>query len=325
MRYRKLGATGLSVSTIGFGGWGIGGKTANNTSYGETDDAVSLRALAHAAEHGITFFDTSPAYGEGHSEILIGKALKNTRADVVIATKAGYQNWTDPPDFSSEGIRRSVAGSLARLQTDYIDLLQLHNAPLDLLCDDLSIVTTLETLIAEGSIRAWGLSVKTPADGVTAIEHLKPGAIQANINMLDMRVASSGLVDAAIREGTGLIARTPLCFGFLTGMLRPDSVFSPGDHRNSWSRAQIARWLEGAEKMRKIADPECNLHPSQTALRFSLSVPGVACTIPGIMTVEEAAENSQAADFPPLNPDIYTKILDINASIDFFVPQPRET
>lgn len=323
MKYRKLGETGLLVSTIGFGGWGIGGNTANNTSYGETDDAVSLKALKHSAEQGITFYDTSPAYGEGHSEVLIGQALKHVRKDIVIATKAGYLNWSDPPDFSADGIRRSVAGSLERLQTNYIDLLQLHNAPIDLLCSDPTIVGTLEALVIEGTIRAWGLSVKSPAEGVAAIERFKPKVIQTNINMLDMRVASSGLLDAATQEGTGLIARTPLCFGFLAGTLKPDSVFPPGDHRNGWSRKQIARWLEGAEKMRDIADPERHSTASKTALRFCLSVPGVACSIPGIMTAEEATVNAVVGDSEPLDRLVYDKILEVNSSTDFVVPQSR--
>src|SRR5258707_11650726 len=121
MNYRALGRTGLSVSEIGFGAWGMGGRTAGHTSYGETDDATSLAALSRALDCGITFFDTSSAYGDGHSEALIGRAFKHSRARVVIATKAGYDSWDRAPDFSPAAIVASVERSLARLQSYYVD------------------------------------------------------------------------------------------------------------------------------------------------------------------------------------------------------------
>ena len=128
MKYRPLGKTGLIVSEIGFGAWGIGGRTVGTTSYGDTDDAMSLAALRRARECGISFFDTSAAYGNGHSEELIGQAFEGSRTSIVIATKAGYDSWDRPPDFSPAAITVSAEASLRRLRTDYIDLLQLHNA-----------------------------------------------------------------------------------------------------------------------------------------------------------------------------------------------------
>src|SRR5919197_1411698 len=133
MKYRPLGRTGLVVSEIGYGAWGIGGRTAAETSYGDTDDRVSLAALARALDLGITFFDTSAAYGDGHSEQLIGQAVKARRAEVVIATKAGYESWERAPDFSSAGIIASTERSVQRLGSDYVDLLQLHNPPIEIL------------------------------------------------------------------------------------------------------------------------------------------------------------------------------------------------
>src|SRR5471030_320998 len=133
MKYRALGRTGLTVSEIGFGAWGIGGRTVAHTSYGDTDDATSLSALARALDCGITFIDTSSAYGNGHSEELIGQAFEGRRDRVVIGTKAGYDAWDRPPDFTAAAILKSAEGSLSRLRTDYIDLFQLHNAPRDVL------------------------------------------------------------------------------------------------------------------------------------------------------------------------------------------------
>src|SRR6266567_241709 len=133
MRYRPLGKTGLQVSEIGFGAWGIGGRTVEQTSYGDTDDRTSLAALERALERGITFFDTSAAYGDGHSEELIGRAVRGVRSRVVITTKAGYDSWDRPPDFSPRAIAASTERSLLRLGTDYLDLLQLHNPPCEVL------------------------------------------------------------------------------------------------------------------------------------------------------------------------------------------------
>ena len=142
---RPLGATGLNVSCVGFGGWGIGGRTEGTTSYGDTDDETSLAALRAAIDQGMTFIDTSPAYGNGHSETLIGTVVaEGARERVTLATKAGYLRWGQEPDFSAAAIKRSLDDSLKRLRTDTVDLLQLHNAPLELLKADRTILATLE-------------------------------------------------------------------------------------------------------------------------------------------------------------------------------------
>jgi aryl-alcohol dehydrogenase-like predicted oxidoreductase len=316
MKYRALGSTGLTVSAIGFGGWGIGGLTAGATSYGETDDAVSRRALAHAFERGITFFDTSPAYGDGRSERLIGETFRDRRDKVVIATKAGYRSWAAAPDYSPAAIRASVEGSLARLGTDYVDLLQLHNAPAALLRGEPAIAAALDELARAGKIRAWGVSAKSPADGAEAIRGAGARVVQANLNMLDVRAITGGLVDAALAAGAGLVARTPLCFGFLGG---DASDFAPGDHRAAWPARQIARWREGAARMFAEAAPAAPAARAATALRFCLSVPAVASVIPGILTPEEAERNAAAGDLPPLPAEQYAAVLALNRAQDFFV------
>lgn len=316
MKYRALGSTGLTVSAIGFGGWGIGGLTAGATSYGETDDAVSRRALERAFECGITLFDTSPAYGDGRSERLIGEVFKGRREKVVIASKAGYRSWTAAPDFSPAALRASVEGSLARLATDYVDLLQLHNAPAALLRAERAIVAALEDLRHAGKIRAWGVSAKSPEDGAAAIRDAGAGVVQANLNMLDVRAITSGLVDAARAADAALIARTPLCFGFLSGAA---SALAPGDHRAAWPPRQIARWREGAEMMFTQAAPAAPHEHADTALRFCLSVPCVASVIPGILTPAEAERNAAAGDLPPLPPAQYEAVLELNRAHEFFV------
>src|ERR1044072_8090395 len=207
MRYRPLAKTGLQVSGIGFGAWGIGGRTVEQTSYGDTDDRTSLAALDRALERGITFFDTSAASGNGHSEALSGRAVRGKRSRAVIATKAGYEAWDQAPDFAPSAIVASTERSLARLGTDYIDLLPLHNPPLDLV----------------------------PAPRACEI-----AVVQANFNMMDVRVLTGGLLAEVERLGVGFIGRTPLCFGFLSGTIGHDSVFPAGDHRARRPRAPLA-------------------------------------------------------------------------------------
>jgi aryl-alcohol dehydrogenase-like predicted oxidoreductase len=319
MKHRPLGSTGLTVSAIGFGGWGIGGRTTGSTSYGDTDDSVSRRALARAFDRGITFFDTSPAYGDGRSERLIGEVFRGRRDRVVIATKAGYQSWTAAPDYSPAAIRTSVEGSLGRLAADHVDLLQLHNAPAALLRARPEIVGALRELLQQGKIRAWGLSAKSPEEGVAAVREFGAGVVQVNLNLLDVRAVTAGLAAAALAAGAGLIARTPLCFGFLSGKVSAATRFSAGDHRAAWSGQQRARWQAGADMVFSKAVPASGADRTHTALRFCLSVPAVASVIPGILTPDEAAFNAAAGDLPPLEKRQFEAVLALNREHQFFL------
>lgn len=319
MRTRPLGRTGLTVSEIGFGGWGIGGATPGATSYGARDDAVSLAALGRALDRGITFFDTSSVYGYGHSERLIGRAIAHCRDRVVIATKAGFTTYDQAADYSPAWIRRSVEGSLERLGTDYIDLLQLHNAPIELLRRDPAVVATLAELTADGKIRSFGFSVRTMAEAVAAIEEFDAAVLQVNLNMLDIRAVTGGVLDLAARRGCGIIARTPLCFGFLSGRLDGDAQFSPDDHRSAWPRAQIAAWADGAQGvLAAIAEPPLQTSV-QKALRFCLSYPAVSTVIPGLLDPAEVDEAVTASALGPLADAERVAVEAINARTDFFV------
>lgn len=322
MKYRALGRTGLTVSSIGFGAWGIGGRTAGTTSYGDTDDRTSLGALARALDRGITFFDTSSAYGDGHSEALIGQAFATARSRVVIATKAGYESWERPPDFSSAAVAASAERSLRRLRTDYIDLLQLHNPPPEVLAAG-AVPEQMERLRSEGKIRAWGLSARSPAEALQALSACNAAVIQANFNMMDVRAESGGLFEAISRTGAGFIARTPLCFGFLSGTIGRDTVFPPGDHRLGWSRAQLDNWIDGAAELLHAITATPGTEGALSALRFCLSFAAVSSVIPGILTPAEAEANAAAGDLGPLPPDAVNRVLDINRRRRFFIaPAP---
>ncbi len=321
MKYRALGRTGLQVSEIGFGAWGIGGRTVGTTSYGDTDDSTSLAALGRALDCGITFFDTSSAYGNGHSEALIGQAFASKRDRVVIATKAGYDAWDKPPDFSPSAVVASAEASLRRLRTETIDLFQLHNPPQEALCVP-ELGEALSGLRKAGKIRAWGVSAKSPVEAIAALRECDVGVVQANFNMMDVR-ALDGLLGEIERRQAGFIGRTPLCFGFLSGTISKDTEFPPGDHRLGWSRAQLDNWIDGAADLLAAVKAQPGRQGAESALRFCLSFPAISSVIPGILTPAEADMNAAASDRGSLPKAAVDAVLEINRTRQFFVARPR--
>jgi aryl-alcohol dehydrogenase-like predicted oxidoreductase len=322
MKYRRLGSTDIEVSEIGFGAWGIGGWTPGQRSYGPTDDQASLAALRRAFDLGMTFIDTAHLYGLGQSERLVGRAIRGRRDQIVLATKVGYVDYASPADYSPAAIARSLETSLERLGTDHVDLLQLHSPPLDLLRTRPEILGCLSDLRARGLIRAAGLSADSPADGAAALELFEFAAVQVNLNMLDVRARACGLFDRARAAGAGIIARTPLCFGFLTGTIAPDTRFPSDDHRSRWNGPQVARWAEGARVLLDLAGAAPGRSAAQVALRFCLSFPEVSVVIPGILTAREADENAAASDLGPLPPDTIDAILAYHARNDVMPERP---
>ena len=321
MKYRALGRTGLHVSEIGFGAWGIGGRTVGATSYGDTDDRTSLAALGRALDQGITFFDTSSAYGNGHSEELIGQAFEAKRERVVVATKAGYDAWDKPPDFSPAAVVASAEASLRRLRTDVIDLFQLHNPPQESL-RSVDLRNALAGLEKAGKIRAWGVSAKSPVEAIAALREFDAPVVQANFNMMDVR-ALDGLLGEVETRNAGFIGRTPLCFGFLSGTISKTTAFPPGDHRQGWSRAQLDNWIDGAADLLAAVKAVPGSEGARSALRFCLSFSAISSVIPGILTPKEADENASASDFGPLPAEAVEAVLRINRQRQFFVARPR--
>ncbi len=300
MLYRPLGRTGLTVSTIGFGAWGIGGGTDALPAYGPADDARSRRALRRAVDLGITLFDTSNLYGSGHSERLIGETLADVRDRVVIATKAGFTDQGEQ-DFSVAALRRSVEASLRRLNSDYVDLLQLHSPDLDALRAQPEVFALLDDLVREGKARAHGISVRAPADGLVALRDFGAAVLQVNLNMLDPRAVESGLTARAEADGAALIARTPLALGYLAGGIDIDTVFPPTDHRSRWPEARRRHWLDTSRRvLAAVSDAPPDQTPTQKALRYCLSQPAVATVLPGMLGAREVEENAQAGSLAPL-------------------------
>jgi aryl-alcohol dehydrogenase-like predicted oxidoreductase len=294
MKYRNFGSTGFQVSEIGFGAWGIGGN-AHGNSYGPTEDQESLDAIKTALDLGCTFFDTADVYGHGHSEELLGKALKGARSRVIIATKGGSDFYHNPPrlNFTETHLIFAVEQSLKRLGTDYIDLFQLHNPPFSVI-EMGHLFEPLEKLKAQGKIRFYGISIHDPAEGLLALKNGHPAAIQVVYNYL-RRYAAEELFPRAIAEGIAIIAREPLANGFLTGKYTKDSVFPVGDIRHQWPSKYQTQMIHRVEEFAKRVN-EGPLTQAQSALKFVLSQPAVSVVIPGCKTVAQAEENFRTAD-----------------------------
>jgi aryl-alcohol dehydrogenase-like predicted oxidoreductase len=290
MRYRMLGRSQLIVSEVGFGGWAISGE-----GWGPVDEETSVAALRRAIDIGVSFIDTADVYGRGHGEEVIARALDGKRHSAVIATKAGLRPGSGH-DFSPGHVAAALEASLTRLGTDYVDVLQLHNPTRPALEDD-ELWETLRRLKAEGKARAYGASVRSPADGVKAIERGGVDTVQVVFNVVDQ--SAREFLDLAARENVGVVARVPLASGFLTGKYGVGHRFPPGDYRRSWTAATRARGIRGSKALEPVA-AEVGSTRAQTALAFVLSYPGVSVTIPGVKTPVQAEENAAASEFAPL-------------------------
>jgi aryl-alcohol dehydrogenase-like predicted oxidoreductase len=286
------------VSEVGFGAWAIGGNKHGH-SYGPTDNAASLKAIAKALELGCTFFDTADIYGHGLSEKLLGQALQKRRQECVIATKVGNDFYHGPvhQNFDPDYIRTAVDKSLERLRTDYVDLYQLHNPPLMMLQRG-EHYAVLEELKQAGKIRYYGVSVHDAYEGEMAIRTGKPDAIQVVYNLLRSD-AREELFPLAQEHDIGLIVREPLASGMLTGKYSADTTFPDGDIRAAWPHEYMVMQVQLVDKLRGLAIAGQRTL-AQTALRFVLDAAAVSVVIPGTKSVAQAEENCTASHVPGL-------------------------
>jgi aryl-alcohol dehydrogenase-like predicted oxidoreductase len=298
VRYRRLGRTDLQVSEIGFGAWAIGGNQHGH-SYGVTDNAESVRAIKRAFELGCTFFDTADIYGHGLSEKLLSQALQSHRQACVIATKVGNDFYHGPfrKNFDPAYIRFALERSLQRLQTDYIDLYQLHNPPLMML-ERGEHYGILDELKSEGKIRYYGVSVHDAYEGMMAIETGKPDVIQVIYNLLRPD-AREELFPFAQERDIGIIAREPLANGMLTGKYHAESTFAADDMRAAWPPEYRDLQLQLVDQLRFLDLPNQRTL-TQAALRFVLDEPAVSVTIPGVKTSLHVEENLRTTDMETL-------------------------
>ncbi|MBI2821870.1 MAG: aldo/keto reductase [Acidobacteria bacterium] len=298
MKYRTLGRTGLVVSEIGFGCWAIGGPflvQGRPMGWGPVDDVRSQAAILRALELGINFFDTADIYGLGHSESLLGQTLRTHRHSVVIASKAGniaLPDGSSRKDFSGAHLRQACEASLRRLQTDYLDLYQLHNPPLRAIWEG-DAGETLERLQQEGKVRHFGVSTSHPAEGEEIIGRNFGATLQVVFNVLNQKPAG-GLLGLACRSGYGIIARVPLASALLVGKIQSWN-FHPQDNRTNFlTRRRLAEVTPKLQRYQEL----CRVHgerPVSAALRFILEHPAVGTAIPGAKTPEQVSENAAAS------------------------------
>ncbi len=298
MYYRRLGRTGIEVSEIGFGGWGIGG------GWGRQDDAEATRALKRALELGVTFFDTALGYGNGHSEQLIGRAVADVRDRVVIATKIPPKTYRWPvlpheplsETFPADWIIECTERSLRNLNTDYIDVQQLHAWTPPYLTQ-LEWYEALTRLKEQGKIRAFGVSAND-WDPYGPVELVRSGLIdtvQVIYNIFEQRPAEQ-LLPAALEHNVGIIVRVPFEEGLLTGKMGPDYVFDEGDWRARWlTPERLQEAARRVEALKSFLSDKCPTLPI-LALKFVLSHPAVSTVIPGMRRVAHVEADCAASD-----------------------------
>jgi aryl-alcohol dehydrogenase-like predicted oxidoreductase len=292
VNYRTLGRTGLRVSEIGLG------TMVHAGHFGPMDDADSIRAIETALDLGVNFIDTAEAYGGGYSEALLGKALKGKRDRVILATKGG--NIMVGPnrgktDFSLAFIARIMDESLQRLQTDQVDLYQLHNPKLDTI-QSTDIWELLERRKREGKIRFYGISINTMEEGVASVKCGRPDTIQIEYSLLFQDPAKE-VFPLAQQANVGIIARVPLRGGLLTGKFTAadQARFQTDDVRlRRFPGDAFARELARVEQLRFLVHGAVTSMP-QAALAFCLAHPAVSTVIPGARDARQMRENASAS------------------------------
>ncbi len=303
MQYRPLGRTGWNISTVSFGAWAIGGTWA------AVDDNDSMAALHRALDLGVNFFDTADVYGDGRSERLLARLRKERSEPFYVASKAGRR--LDPhvaAGFTRANLTAFVERSLQNLNTEAIDLLQLHCPPTQVFYMP-EVFGILDDLVKAGKLRHYGVSVERVEEGLKALEYPGVASVQIIYNMFRQRPAELFLREAA-RRNVAVIARVPLASGLLSGKFGRDTRFEASDHRQfnrhgeafdvgeTFAGVPYEVGLEAVERLRPLVPDGATM--AQLALRWILMDPAVTVVIPGARTAEQATGNIAAAGLPAL-------------------------
>jgi aryl-alcohol dehydrogenase-like predicted oxidoreductase len=319
MEQRILGRTGRPVSVIGLGTWQLG------ADWGNVSEADAMEVLRAAVESGVTFFDTADVYGDGRSERIIGRFLSgNAGQGVTVATKMGRRVDQKEENYTLENFRAWTDRSRVNLGTDRLDLVQLHCPPTPVFSSD-AVFDALDTLVAEERIAAYGVSVETSDQALTAIARPGVASVQIILNAF-RRKPLDRVLPAAVAAGTAIIARVPLASGLLSGRYTRDTTFAANDHRNynargaafdvgeTFSGVDFEAGVEAAREFAAITGgpgspsqwapsqwAPSQWAPSQWALRWVIQQPGVTTVIPGARSTSQARQNAEAAALPPLS------------------------
>jgi aryl-alcohol dehydrogenase-like predicted oxidoreductase len=304
MLYREFGRTGWQVSTVGFGAWAIG------ADWGQVEKEDAIAALHTALDEGVNLFDTADVYGDGRSEKLLAQLKKERSEDFHIITKAGRRlNPHTADGYNRENLTRFVERSLVNLETDTLDLVQLHCPPTEVYYRP-EVFEALDDLVKAGKIRYYGVSVEKVEEALKAIEYPGVQSVQIIFNIFRQRPSELFFTEAQRRK-VGILARVPLSSGMLTGKFSKQSNFSSNDHRQynrhgesfdvgeTFSGVDYDLSLEAVDKLRELVPQGVTM--AQFALRWILMFEAVSCTIPGAKNAQQAKDNAKAADLPPLS------------------------
>lgn len=311
MELRTLGRTGRDISVIGLGTWQLG------ADWGNVDEAEALAVLDAAVDGGVNFFDTADVYGDGRSEQVIGRYLaQHPGHDIFVATKMGRRTEQLPENYVLRNFREWNDRSRRNLGVDRLDLVQLHCPPTVVFSSD-EVYDALDTMVEEGRIANYGVSVETGAEALAAIARPGTATVQIILNAFRLKPLEQ-VLPAATKAGVGIIARVPLASGLLSGRYTTASTFAADDHRNynrhgaafdvgeTFSGVDFETGVEAAQDFAALL-PE-GMTPAQGALRWIIDQPGVTTAIPGARNVEQVAKNASAASLSPLPADTQASI-----------------
>ena len=314
MQYRELGRTGWKVSEISFGAWAIG------SLWGPVDDNESLAALHRAVDLGVNFIDTADVYGMGRSERLIARLRKERKETIYVATKAGRRLSPHTADgYNRQNLTSYIEDSLKNLNTDCLDLVQLHCPPPAVYYRP-ELFGMLDDLVKSGKIRYYGVSVETVEEALKAIEYPGVQSVQIIFNMFRLRPTELFFSEAKRRK-VGILARVPLASGLLTGRMTRATTFGKDDHRNfnrhgemfdvgeTFSGVDFETGLSAVEELRALVPPGATM--TQLALRWILMFDAVSCAIPGAKRPAQVDENFRAGELPPLSDAQMAKVREI--------------
>ncbi|HWJ83447.1 MAG TPA: aldo/keto reductase [Nocardioides sp.] len=318
MDQRRLPRTGRDLSAIGLGTWQLG------ADWGEVSEDDALEVLAAAVASGVTFLDTADVYGDGRSERLIGRFVDEEGHDgLTVATKMGRRVEQRAENYTLDSFRAWTDRSRANLRTDTLDLVQLHCPPSEVIDADAT-YDALDTLVAEGAIAAYGVSVETCAQALSAISRPGVASVQIILNAFRLKPLDE-VLPAAMAAGVGIIARVPLASGLLSGRYDEATTFAPDDHRSfnrhgeafdvgeTFSGVDYATGVSAAREFSALVrdlGPD-GATPAQVALAWAAQQPGVTTVIPGARTVEQARANAAAGSLPALDPALLAGVRSI--------------
>jgi aryl-alcohol dehydrogenase-like predicted oxidoreductase len=311
MHIRTLGRTGHEVSEIGFGAWQIG------ADWGDVEEEAAMATLRAAADAGVTFFDTADVYGDGRSERLVGRLLRERAGEpITVATKMGRRLDQTVANYSPEHFRAWNDRSRENLGVETLDLVQLHCPPTDLYYHP-EVFEDLERMVGEGRIAAYGVSVERVEEALKAIEYPNVATVQIIFNPFRRRPAGLFFAEAA-RRGVGVIVRVPLASGLLSGKYTRTTTFAADDHRSfnrhgesfdvgeTFAGVPFEVGLDAVEELRSLVPEGATL--AQLALRWILMHDAVSTVIPGARSPEQARGNAAAAELPRLDDAVMARI-----------------